>query len=223
MSDVPAKKDGQPPRKRRSYKRARRLRFKIDTLPPEASHAVKRVQERLREGKDTQKLILFDLHTDLAQLGIKTRISISSMSNYAKWIMADGHEMLAMRDLADVFVERMGTTEGSDVALYIGELITTAVGKAVKQLLRQENPDMTALRDAATALYRLARARSTSLETRKQILREVGNRIDEQAREKGLSRSSVNEFKRMLRIPVEDDDSAADDDPDAGADDGESE
>ncbi|MBO6553245.1 MAG: DUF3486 family protein [Roseitalea sp.] len=195
-----------PPKKRRSYKRARRLRFKIDSLPPQANGAVCRVQERLREGRDTQQDILFDLHSELRQMGIKTTISKSSMSNYAKWIAAQGHEVLAMRDFANILVERLGTTEGSDVELYLGELIKAAIGKAVKALLDEDKPEMTDLRDAATALYRLARARATSLETRKQVLKEIGERVDELAKERGLSKAGVNDFKRMLRIPTDDDD-----------------
>ncbi len=206
MAKSPDKKsaaDKAPAKQRRSSTHSRPRRNAIDALPVEAAHEVAWVREELLGTRLNQSEIREQLNANLAAMGINKVISASSMSNYAKYIMAQGHEIIHAREMAKVFINDMKARDGLDVELYVGELITAAVAKAMRGIIANEEPDVVALRDAATALYRLARARAASHAVRRTILKEIGDKIEAEGKANGASQDSIDKMKQALGLNVD--------------------
>ncbi|MEM9734200.1 MAG: phage protein Gp27 family protein [Pseudomonadota bacterium] len=181
-------------------KQSRPRRNAIDALPEKAAHLVQWVREELLNTRLNQTEILDELNCNLEELGIKRKISRNSMSNYAKIIMAQGHEIIHAREMAQVFINHMEASSGTDVELYVGELIKAAIAKSMRAIIAQDKPSMKDLREAATALYRLSRARATAHSTKRAILREIGDRVEEEGRKNGASPESIETLKDALGI-----------------------
>ncbi len=172
---------------------------KIDQLPD----AIKvQLDAMLREGH-SQKAILAHVNRSLGKAGEET-ISYSSLNRYSTRMESIGKEIREAREVADVWVARLGTKPSGDVSNLLMEMLRTQAFKLMVKLSEDPDqmldPDM--LKDLALGIQRLE---SAALQThkrekdiRKAFAEEAANAAEEIASSQGLTREGVAAIKKEI-------------------------
>lgn len=159
----------------------------------------------LREGY-TQKSILSHINGELESEG-EEQLSYSSLNRYATRMESIGKEIREAREVADVWVARLGTKPSGDVSNLLMEMLRTQAFKLMVKLSEDPDamldPDM--LKDLSLGIQRLESAamqtHKREKDIRKAFAEEAAREIDQVATESGWSAESVKAAKeRFLGI-----------------------
>jgi hypothetical protein len=176
---------------------------KIEQLP-EAIKA--QLDAMLREGH-TQAAILQHINAQLRQDGGEAgieRLSRSGLNRYSTRMAAIGKEIREARDIADVWVARLGTQPSGDVSKLLMEMLRTQAFKLMVKL--SEDPDTLIdadmLKDLALGIQRLEQAALHSHKREKEIRQafaeEAAAATEQQLHHQGMSRDTIDSIKREI-------------------------
>ena len=175
---------------------------KIDTLPDS-------IKERLHEllrGGHTQKSILEQVNALIEQAGLADdeKISRSGLNRYATRMEAIGQEVREVREMADVWVARLGTKPTGDVSKLLMEMLRTQAFRMMSKMMDDPDTVMDAdmLKDLALGIQRLESAalvtHKRETEIRKAFAQEVADQAEQVAAETGLTKEGVSLLKKQI-------------------------
>lgn len=172
---------------------------KIDTLP---DHIKEQLNVMLREGY-TQVAILNHVNSQLEDVGEDT-ISSSSLNRYATKMESVGKEIREVREIADVWVARIGTKPSGDVSKILIEMMRTNLFRFMADQSSDPDavfdPDM--FKDLALGVQRLENAamqtHKREKEIRKAFAEEAANEAEAVAVAQGLTREGVKAIKEQI-------------------------
>ncbi|MEQ1672340.1 MAG: phage protein Gp27 family protein, partial [Hyphomicrobium sp.] len=119
----------------------------LDLLPEDATPAVVKALDALRERKLSQAAILRDLNAELEALDLDiTPISKSAFNRKALWLASYGKQIENTREIASVFAEKLDQTPEGDVGLLLGETIKTLIFDVLSEAsMSQKSPSIVML------------------------------------------------------------------------------
>lgn len=172
---------------------------KIDQLP---DHIKEQLDAMLRDGI-TQKDILAYINEKLSDEGEDT-ISYSSLNRYSTRMESIGKEIREAREVADVWVARLGTKPSGDVSNLLMEMLRTQAFKLMVRLSEDPDammdPDM--LKDLALGIQRLESAamqtHKREKDIRKAFAEEAANQVESEAKAAGLTSDAINKIKNGI-------------------------
>lgn len=172
---------------------------KIEQLPDEIKS---QLDAMLRQGY-SQKSILDYINKQIATDG-GDPISYSSLNRYSTRMESIGKEIREAREMADVWVARLGTQPSGDVSKLLMEMLRTQAFKMMVKLSEDPDamldPDM--LKDLALGIHRLESAAMQShkreKDIRKQFAEEAANEAEQELMEQGMSEATVSTIKKRI-------------------------
>lgn len=185
--------------KTRSTRPTRGKPSKIDQLP---DHLKDQLNEMLRGGY-TQKSILEHINARLSEGGDDT-ISRSSLNRYSTRMESIGKEIREVREMADVWVARLGNKPSGDVSKLLIEMMRTNLFKFMSEQSVDPDavfdPDM--FKDLALGIQRMESAamqtHKREAELRKAFAVEAAAKVDDVAKTQGLTREGVKAIKEQI-------------------------
>lgn len=176
-------------------------------VPPEIKVMIDRL---LREGKETQLAILDMVNTELEVRGQKP-LSRSSLNRYALQIDKAGAKIRQAREIAAIWMDKLGTSPDNQTGRLVIELIRTMAFESVGKLSEQADESgeplpPKILNELAKMARNLELAERTSVEAdiavRKQVAEEVAaaarqaeDQVVAVATEAGLSAARIAEMR----------------------------
>ena len=151
-----------------------------------------RIDELVREGGWTLDEILQELHTRFPG---KKKPSRSSLGRYSQKMEEFGRDLRESREIAQIWIDRLGTEPSGDVAKLVMELLRTLsleTTLSLREDARREGvaPDAAALSKLALTLQRLEAAGISNIgrekAMRQAVLAEAADRVEETARAQGM-------------------------------------
>lgn len=141
---------------------------RIQQMPPEIKA---RIDEMLRGGS-SQKAILERLQPDFESSGTPP-ISRSGLNRYATRMEAAGRRIREAREVAAVWVAKVGETQTSNVGAYTLEVLRTLVCDLALKVQESDELDVEQLREIALTLQRIERASKLNADRERAVRREV--------------------------------------------------
>lgn len=166
---------------------------KIDLLP---SAIKSKLDELLRNNKMQQKDILQAVNAliDEAGLGKELKLSASGVNRYSTQMETIGHDIRQAREMAEIWVAKLGTEPTGDVSKLLMEMLRT---QSFRLLVKaNENPDDVldpkTIGELALGIQRIEKASILNMEREKEIRQafaeEAANAVTEELRgEDGMS------------------------------------
>lgn len=172
---------------------------KIDQLPDHIKH---QLDAMLREGYE-QKAILEHVNASIEAAGGEP-LSRSGLNRYSTRMEGIGREIREAREVADVWVARLGTQPSGDVSKLLMEMLRTQAFKLMVKL--SEDPDAMLdadmLKDLALGIQRLESAamqtHKREKDIRKAFAEEAAREVEQAAQEAGWSEETVLAAKRRI-------------------------
>ena len=165
----------------------------IESLPPDIQVAV---NAALRQGWTIDDIVghVRDMGGD---------VSRSAVGRYKQRFEQIGRKMRETRDVAKVWIDKLGEEPDGDVARLLTELIRTIAFKTSMTLAEDDDAvDPKHLAMLARSIKDLATAdRATAelaLKLRREIADEAAEAVETVAKERGLSADAVDEIKRKI-------------------------
>jgi Bacteriophage Mu, Gp27 len=182
-----------------SERQTRGRQSKIEQLPDEIKA---QLDAMLRDGH-SQKAILEHINDQLETEG-EEQLSYSSLNRYSTRMESIGKEIREAREVADVWVSRIGTKPSGDVSNLLIEMMRTQAFKFMVKF--SEDPDATLepemLKDLALGVQRLE---SAALQTHKRekdirsaFAAEAAKEMEAVASESGWSAETVKAAKNRI-------------------------
>jgi hypothetical protein len=167
----------------------------IERLPDDV---LDRLQELLRDKRVTQLDVVAQINELLAKAGYGERISKSSLNRYAVRMEQVGAKLRESRQIADMWVARLGSTPDGQLGKLLNETVRAhAFDLAIRldnldELEAAEIPDIVkVLKDLALTQQRLEASASMNVKreaaVRKQALEDAANAVEEAAVQKGMN------------------------------------
>lgn len=176
---------------------------KIDLLP---SAIKSKLDELLRNNKLQQKDILHVVNTliDEAGLGEELKLSASGVNRYSTQMETIGHDIRQARQMAEIWVAKLGTEPTGDVSKLLMEMLRT---QSFRLLVKaNENPDDVldpkTIGELALGIQRIEKASILNLEREKEIKKAfadaAADQIDEAAIQLGLTTDGAELIKQKI-------------------------
>lgn len=177
---------------------------KIDLLP---SAIKSKLDELLRNNKMQQKDILQAVNTliDEAGLGKELKLSASGVNRYSTQMETIGHDIRQAREMAEIWVAKLGTEPTGDVSKLLMEMLRT---QSFRLLVKaNENPDDVldpkTIGELALGIQRIEKASILNMEREKEIRQafaeEAANAVTEELRgQDGMSQELENRITEIL-------------------------
>lgn len=176
---------------------------KIDLLP---SAIKSKLDELLRNNKLQQKDILHAVNTliDEAGLGEELKLSASGVNRYSTQMETIGHDIRQARQMAEIWVAKLGTEPTGDVSKLLMEMLRT---QSFRLLVKaNENPDDVldpkTIGELALGIQRIEKASILNLEREKEIKKAfadaAADQIDEAAIQLGLTTDGAELIKQKI-------------------------
>jgi len=176
---------------------------KIDLLP---SAIKSKLDELLRNNKLQQKDILHVVNTliDEAGLSEELKLSASGVNRYSTQMETIGHDIRQARQMAEIWVAKLGTEPTGDVSKLLMEMLRT---QSFRLLVKaNENPDDVldpkTIGELALGIQRIEKASILNLEREKEIKKAfadaAADQIDEAAIQLGLTTDGAELIKQKI-------------------------
>lgn len=153
----------------------------------------------LRDKSRTCTDIALQLNELLAEHGIEAVISRSAVNRYAQKMDKAGAKIQQSREIAEMWIGKLGAMPQGKVGLLLNELVRTlAFDAAVKlgQGERAVTPKM--LREMATAIQRLEQATSLSVKREAEIRAQAAEAAGKVAKKQGLSADTAKAIREAI-------------------------
>lgn len=176
---------------------------KIDLLPEEIKQ---QLDTLLRDGKMTQIAILAVVNDLIESSGLsdEQKLSAPGLNRYTTQMDAIGHDIKQAREMAEIWVAKLGGKPTGEVSQLLMEMLRTQSFK----LLVKANDDPDEVLDPKTignlalSIQRLERAALLSMEKEKQIkaayAEEIGKNIDKTAQARGLTKEEAQFWREQV-------------------------
>ena len=164
---------------------------------------LEQLQELLRDPRVTQLEATAKINAILEAEGHEDRLSKSAVNRYAVKMEEVGKRIRESREVAGMFINRLGAEPQGKVGHLLNEMVRTLAFDAVLDFSEGDDkasPKM--IKDLATAIHRLERAASENVkreeEIRKRVLADAAKAVEKTAKQNGLSADSVQEIRKQI-------------------------
>lgn len=181
----------------------------IDRLPEEIKI---RLQELLQDPRVTQLEVTAKINAILADEGHEERVSKSAVNRYAVKMAEVGEKLRQGRDVAQMFIAKVGAAPQGQMGLLINEILRTL---AFDLSLKVQDADISdpevlsatidQVKALALAVQRLEQSATINVkrdaEIRKQALAEAAQVVGEEARAQGMDEAQAEFWmKKVLAV-----------------------
>lgn len=178
---------------------------KVDRLPVAARNYL---NELLRDPANTQREMTERVNKQLIELGLEPVMTKSSVNRYAARMNRIGSKLVQSREVAELWVEKMGSAPAGKLGLMLNEIIGTLAFDLSLDL--SENPDENVdrhklaktLKDMAQLVKTLEEASQVNEKRTAKLIRdaklEAAEAIEKECVKKGLSSDAVKTFRAGL-------------------------
>ncbi|GAA4650830.1 DUF3486 family protein [Kistimonas scapharcae] len=186
-----------PAAKRKGHGRTRRSR--IQQLPEDIRASLDAL---LREGRMSQAEILEQVN-DLCRQHGEEPLSQSSLSRYQKRMDDVGRKIRESREVAEVWVAKLGSAPTSDIGKLVQEIVRTLAFDLVMSASESEKPiEPKALNQLALALTRIEQAAMAShkreQEIRQLFAEEAAAKAEEVMVNQGMTAGTIASIKKEI-------------------------
>jgi len=171
----------------------------IEVLPQDI---LEKLQELLRDKRVSQLGVVASINALLEENGHDEKITKSSLNRYAQKMEKVGEKLRQAREVADVYISKLGNAPQGKTGQLINELIRTMTFDVAMKAAEGElaSPDL--LKDLALTMQRLEKAASLNEEREEKIREQERTRVTEEAtkfvRDQGLSVGQESELRNFL-------------------------
>lgn len=181
----------------------------IDRLPSEIKSAL---QELLQDPRVTQLEVTAKINALLEAEGHEERVSKSAVNRYAVKMAEVGEKLRQSRDVAEMYIAKVGAAPQGQMGLLINEILRTlAFDLSLKiQDAALDDPETLAatidqVKALALAVQRLEQSATINVkraaEIRKQALADAANAVGEEARAQGMDEAQAEFWmKKVLGV-----------------------
>ena len=179
-------------------KSVRGKQSKIDQLPQDIRE---RLNELLRGGM-SQKHILQEVNALCEAEGVE-QLSKSGVSRYATRMEEVGARLRESREVAEVWVSRLGKAPTSDTGKLVQEFVRTLAFDLTLDAVQSGKPvEPKALNQMALAMQRIEQAANSSLKREKEIRQafaeEAASKAEEALVNRGLTSDTITDIKKEI-------------------------
>lgn len=183
----------------------------IDRLPADIKA---KLQELLQDPRMTQLQVTADINELLEAEGHEDRVSKSAVNRYAVKMSEVGEKLRQSRDVAEMFIGKVGAAPQGQMGLLINEILRTlAFDISLKiQDADLKDPETLAstidqVKALALATQRLEQSATINVkreaEIRKQVLEDAADRVAESAKAAGITAETIQTIRRdVLNMAV---------------------
>jgi hypothetical protein len=176
----------------------------IDKLPPEIKAAL---QEYLQDPRITQEEATARVNELLAALGLPERVSKSSVNRYAIKMSEVGEKLRQSRDVAEMFISKVGAAPQGQMGLLINEILRTLAFDLSLKIQDADISDPETLaatidqvKALALAVQRLEQSATLSIrregEIRKQVAEQAAQVVEKTAKQAGVTPEAIQIIRR---------------------------
>ncbi|MGD8172150.1 DUF3486 family protein [Vibrio sp. TRT 21S02] len=187
-------------------KKAVNRKSKIELLPEEIRA---QLNVLIRSGDMTQKDILEAVNAMIEEAGLsdEAKLSRSSFNRYAKRMEDMGQRLRQSREVAEVWITKLGEAPTSDVGKLLQEFVRTMAFETSMKLMESAEQDgeviaPKALNQLALVVQRIEQAAMTSHKVEKEIRKafadEMADKTEQVAKKAGLTSDTVKMLKAEL-------------------------
>lgn len=184
-------------------RKKRGKRSKVDLLP---SSIKSKLDELLRDNKHSQVEILelVNLLIEDAGLSEAQKLSAAGVNRYATQMETVGHDIRQAREMAEIWVAKLGTKPTGDVSQLLMEMLRT---QSFRLLVKaNESPDDVldpkTIGELALGIQRIEKAAMLNMQKEKEIKKafadEAAEAIDNAAAQAGLTTEGANLIKQEI-------------------------
>ncbi|WP_273149254.1 DUF3486 family protein [Methylophaga thiooxydans] len=172
----------------------------IEQLPADI---LEQLQTLLRDPRVSQLDATAQINAILEQLGTDDRVSKSAVNRYAVKMKDVGAKLQQSRELASMWIGKLGAAPQGQVGKLVNEIIRTMAFDSAMHMAEGDTPvEPKMLAQLALAVQRLESAANMNEEREKQIRTEMALQAAETAEEsmrgQGMSREAVDSIKKQI-------------------------
>ena len=176
----------------------------ITSLPADI---LEKLQELLRDPRCTQLKATAQINAILEAKGHEERVTKSAVNRYSQRFEEVGARLRQSREVAEVWVGRLGNQPQGEVGKLLNEMIRTLAFETTMQAAEGEDPVSPAmLKDLALAVQRLESAANMNQERDKKIrdearklaFEEAANNVEETAIAQGMDKDQVHFWRQEV-------------------------
>jgi hypothetical protein len=172
----------------------------IERLPKDI---LEQLQVLLRDPRVSQLDATAQINGILEQTGIDDRVSKSAVNRYAVKMQEVGAKLQQSRELAEMWIGKLGAAPQGQVGKLLNEIIRTMAFDTAMHMSEGEDPVAPKmLSQLALAVQRLESAANMNEEREKQIRKEMAQQAadaaEESLRGQGMSREAVDTIKKQI-------------------------
>lgn len=177
----------------------------IKTLPPDI---LEKLQELLRDPRVTQLSATRRINEILSAQGHDDRVSKSAVNRYAKRMEEIGAKLRETREVAQMWIGKLGAEPAGEVGKLLNELVRTLAFKAAMRAHEAEDDeeiDPKLLKTLAVSVYRLEKAAKENADLEDRIRKQERARLKKAAEaaiyqaETGKEEMTPERFKTIIR------------------------
>jgi len=177
----------------------------IATLPPDI---LEKLQTLLRDPRVTQLAATRRINEILAADGHEAQVSKSAVNRYAMRMEQVGQKLRETREIAKMWIGRLGAEPQGEVGKLLNELVRTLAFRAAMRASEagEDDPiDPKLLKSLAISVYRLERAASENADLEEKIRRQERDRLKKRAEaaideaERDKQAMTPERFKQVIR------------------------
>ncbi|MDG4811671.1 DUF3486 family protein [Hydrogenovibrio sp. 3SP14C1] len=176
----------------------------VEQMPPEI---LEKLQTLLRDPRVNQLEATAKINDVLASLGHET-VSKSAVNRYAQKMAQVGKRLQESRDMAQMWIGKLGSAPQGEVGKLLNETIRTLAFETTMKMAEDEEEPVSpkVLAQLSLAVQRLEASATVNLkrdeEIRKQANEEAAEQVGQAAKELGLTEEGAKAIKnRILGIP----------------------
>ena len=176
----------------------------IDRLPQDIRE---KFQALLRDPRVTQLETTAKINAILEAEGIDERLSKSAVNRYAKKMDAVGEKIRQSREVAEMWVAKLGAQPAGQVGHLLNEMVRTLAFDAVMERAQGDEPiEPKFLKEIAIAVHRLEQASSENVKREEEIRKQERERIKEataqavekEAKKQGASAATIDALRAAI-------------------------
>lgn len=187
-------------------KRATNRKSKVNLLPDDIRDAL---NDFIRSGNMTQEAIREEVNKMIDEAGLPddAKLSRAGFNRYAKRMEDMGQRLRQSREVAEVWISKLGEAPTSDVGKLLQEFVRTMAFETSMKLMESAEQDgeviaPKALNQLALVVQRIEQAAMTShkveKEIRKAFAEEMADKTEQVAKKAGLTSETVKMLKAEL-------------------------
>jgi len=178
----------------------------IDLLPPDIKAEL---QQLLQDPRMSQLQVTAKINALLEEEGHEERVSKSAVNRYAVKMAEVGEKLRQSRDVADMFISKVGAAPQGQMGLLINEILRTlAFDLSLKiQDAKLDDPETLAatidqVKALALAVQRLEQSATINVKRevaiRKQALEDAANEVEKEANTLEIKPETLNYIKKVI-------------------------